>query len=129
MGGQAKLRRDEYGVQWIFHPQNKKPPYTMTVPLQEIISEVVGTGFNTQTVKNEYKKLTDRLGDEFFILLRADLDEIARVSGEKMAQAIKKVRGGEVNIKPGYDGEFGQVHVFGEGEVEDVDKEEQLGIF
>ena len=32
--------------------------------------------------------------------------------------AIEKVRKGEIEITPGYDGEFGKVRVFGEGQKE-----------
>jgi hypothetical protein len=36
------------------------------------------------------------------------------------------MRAGEMNIAPGYDGEFGVVKIFGEGERVDVPKQRKL---
>lgn len=119
---------DTHGVEWIFDKQKKHPPYTMIVPLLEILSEVLDSGVNTQTVQNEFDKLTTQVGNEFHILLRAPLDELARTSSERLATAIKKVRAADIVISPGFDGEFGKVRIFGEEEKTD-DSQEQLGIF
>lgn len=126
----TSLEGSALGVQWIFHPENKKPPYTMLVPLFEVICEVLGGTIYAQNVQNEYQKLTSFLGSEFFILLKAKLEDIERVSGSRLAEAIKKNRSGDIKVIPGYDGQFGTVKIFTEKEEKDeMSQQEQLGMF
>ncbi|MBI2617750.1 DNA helicase UvrD [Candidatus Gottesmanbacteria bacterium] len=107
-----------------------RPSYVMMVPLQEILSEAIGTVPTSVTTQNEYKKLTDHLGGEFHILLQKDLADIAKVSGERVAQSIEKVRKGNIVVDPGYDGVFGIVKIWGnEKEKEEKDEKEQLSLF
>ncbi len=89
-----------------------RPPYIMLVPLQEIIAEAFETTPTTQTVQNEYKKLTDKLGSEFAVLLNSSISDILAISGEKVARAIDKVRKGDIVVDPGYDGVFGVVKIW-----------------
>jgi len=110
---EIKKEKDKYGVSWIksiSYPQ--RPPFIRLIPLMEILSEVLNTGIKTQKVKNEYIKLTSVLGSEREILTKRKTEEISKVGGEKLAQAIKKVRKGEVSVSPGFDGQFGQVEIF-----------------
>ncbi|OHD64795.1 MAG: hypothetical protein A2176_10750 [Spirochaetes bacterium RBG_13_51_14] len=67
-------------------------------------------------VRAEFFRLTSVLGSEFYILLEAPLDEINEAGGELLAEAIRRLRTGEVVIDEGYDGEFGRIKVFKEGE-------------
>jgi len=48
------------------------------------------------------------------ILFKVPLDEIEKVAGEKLAQGIAKVRVGDIVIKPGFDGQYGIVKIWGE---------------
>lgn len=107
---QTEVVKDEYGVRWI--KGQDRPPYVMMVPLAEILADTLGTGVTTQTVKNEYEKLVSSLGSEFKILLRTKPEDIERVSGPKIREAIMKVRTGDIVIDPGYDGVFGTVKVW-----------------
>lgn len=95
------------GIIW-----NNRPPYIRLVPLMEILAESLNTGFSSQKVINEYNKLTDNLGPEMAVLIDASLDKIAKISGEKVTQGIKKVRLGDIVIDPGYDGVFGTVKIW-----------------
>ena len=108
-----------------YHPKNR-PPYKMLVPLMEILSESLGAGVSSQTVVNEYNRLTERLGSELAVLLKTDPLEIAKIAGEKIAQGIKKVRDGEIVVDPGYDGVFGTVKIWGEKEAEE---KKQMSLF
>ena len=67
------------------------------------------------------------------MLLKANFDDISRVSDARLSEAIKKVRAGDIYIDPGFDGEFGKVKVWGEGEEAAsgaVEKnEKQMGLF
>lgn len=74
--------------------------------------------------------LLSTIGDEFHILFKPKLEDIEYVSGKKMADAIQKVRSGDIKVLPGFDGEFGTVKIFSEEEEPDpVSQQEQLGMF
>lgn len=90
----------------------KMIPYKSLVPLTEILANVFGCGVKTKRVVAIYNTLIEALGNEFHILLHADLKKIEQVSTKQIAEAIDRVRTGHIYIKPGYDGEFGVVKIF-----------------
>ncbi len=87
-------------------------PFKHLIPLQEIIAEALGAGVNTQKVEKEYFKLINRFGNEFRILMDISIDEISNHTPGKIASGINKMRKGDVEINPGYDGEFGTIKLF-----------------
>ncbi len=93
-----------------------RPPFVMLVPLQEIISECIGSPVASPKVQGPYNALTDALGGEFAVLLSASLPDIAKTAGVRVSQGIDKVRRGDLVIDPGYDGVFGVVKLWKEGE-------------
>jgi PHP family Zn ribbon phosphoesterase len=93
-----------------------RPPYVSLVPLQEIIAECIGSPVASPKVQAPYRLLTDALGGEFAVLLSATHEDIARVAGERIAVGIEKVRSGDIFIDPGYDGVFGVVKLWKDGE-------------
>lgn len=99
------------------------------VPLVEILSEVCGVGVNTQTVKREYNRLVAEAGSEFAILLDLDEGELVSLGGERLAEAVLKVRTGEIDVKPGFDGEFGKIRIFGSTEAPRPAGPMQIGLF
>ena len=105
-----------------------RPGYKMLVPLLQIIAEAFKTAPTTQKVLNEYKKLTSLLGSELKILTggasgtKVSIEEIAKVSGSKVAEGVDKVRKGDLVIDPGYDGVYGVVKIW------DHDKDEQIEV-
>jgi len=108
----------------------KRPGFVMVVPLQEIIAECIGSPVASNKTQIMYQKLTDHFGGEFPVLLHASKEKIKEVVGEKIAEGIEKVRTGDIAIDPGYDGVFGVVKIWKEGEESLVDKsKEQLGLF
>jgi PHP family Zn ribbon phosphoesterase len=46
------------------------------------------------------------------VLLEAKREDILAVSLPEIAEGIMLVREGKVNIRPGYDGEFGKISIF-----------------
>ena len=70
--------------------------------------------------------LLGRLGCEFDILLEIPEDEINKNCPAKIARGILKVRKKEVDVLPGYDGEYGEVNIFKE---DDEQSEKQLTFF
>ncbi len=88
-----------------------KIPFHSIVPLKEIIADVFGVAStSSKRVEAEYDRLTDRVGNEFSLLLDKDIAEIAKEStNPRIADAILRVRQGNVRLVSGYDGIFGTV--------------------
>lgn len=63
-------------------------------------------------VRDEYLKLVARFGDELRVLEEVPLEELERATHAKVAEGIRRMREGRVYIEPGYDGEFGRIHLF-----------------
>ena len=92
--------------------QGKFIPHKYIVPLKEIIAKVFGVGVAGKKVAKEYEVMINNLGNEFFILLDADIKQITKaVSDKNIAVAIQNMRAGKVKVNPGYDGVFGSVEV------------------
>jgi uncharacterized protein (TIGR00375 family) len=102
------------------HPEGRKPPrwrpYHSLVPLPEIIADARGVGPNTRSVNTVYRDMLNKLGNEYFILFDAPVDKIARAAGPMIAEGVRRVRSGQIDIRPGYDGVFGEVRIYSPGE-------------
>lgn len=97
------------------------PAVFSLIPLPELIGELLSVGVASKRVRGAYTRLLTRFGSEFGILLEISLDEISSVS-PLLAEAVCRVRKGDVIRQPGYDGEYGIIRVFHEGE------QQQLGL-
>ena len=102
-------------------PFGYRPPqavgFKKLVELDKIIAESLGVkGRKTKAVQIVYQNLINHFGNELRILLEADLKEIASESSSIIAEGVKRVREGKLIIKPGYDGEYGQIRVFAEND-------------
>jgi uncharacterized protein (TIGR00375 family) len=91
-------------------------PFRSIVPLPELIGEALEVGPQSKRVDEHYFKLLAALGNELYILLDAPIEEIARTSEPLIAEAVRRMRAGQVHITPGYDGEYGTVRIFNEME-------------
>jgi len=94
-------------------------PYKNLVPLNEIIAEALGRTPECQGVWDLYFRFIREFGDEHAILTGVPVAELARVSPEKVAEAVDRMRKGQVQIVPGHDGEYGTVRIFGEDAMAD----------
>jgi uncharacterized protein (TIGR00375 family) len=96
--------------------RERKIPFKSIVPLAEVIAEVVGVKSpQSKKVEAEYFRLTDEVADEFTLLLDTPTEDIRAVTNyPNLAFAIERMRKGEMNIEPGYDGIYGKVKIFGD---------------
>ncbi|MFF4126236.1 endonuclease Q family protein [Microbispora rosea] len=78
------------------------------VPLPDLVAETLGVGPKSKKVGAETDRLVAALGPEFAILGDLPLDAIADCS-PRLAEAIGRLRNGDVTKDPGYDGEFGRI--------------------
>src|SRR3989339_103588 len=95
-------------------PKNQVP-FKSIVPLQEIIAESFGVkSTSSKKVQAMYESMIAELGSEFDILLDVSIDTIKDTSDEVIAEGINRMRTGNIHIRPGYDGIFGEVKIFTE---------------
>jgi DNA helicase-2/ATP-dependent DNA helicase PcrA len=93
--------------------------FTCLVQLPQIIGEILGTGPKSKKVTAETGRLTGALGPELSILREVPLDDLRRVGGTRFAEAIGRLRRGEVITQAGYDGEYGTIRLFGPDEADE----------
>ncbi len=94
-----------------FRPKDA-PPFHSIIPLTELIGEALSVGPTSKKVAAMYFNMLSTLGNEFKLLLDTPLQEIETAGSAKIAEAIAKMRSGDVSIAPGFDGEFGKVRIF-----------------
>jgi len=92
-------------------PELGDVPFRSLIPLAEIISQAVGVGVQSKAVGKIYKAMLDRHGTELDILLEHSLDDLTPNTPERVLEGIAKMRSGDINIEPGYDGVFGKVEI------------------
>ncbi len=93
------------------------PRVVHLIQLAEILGEVNGVGPKSKTVEGQLNELVSALGPELDILTVTPPEDIRRVGGELLAEAIERLRRGQVRRVPGYDGEYGVISLFEPGEL------------
>jgi uncharacterized protein (TIGR00375 family) len=94
-----------------FTPTNA-PTVDHLIQLAQIVGEVNSVGSKSKTVDAQLNTLVATLGPELGILRDVPTDEITRVGGELLGEAIARLRAGRVQRIPGYDGEYGVIRLF-----------------
>jgi DNA helicase II / ATP-dependent DNA helicase PcrA len=97
-------------------PAGEKPenaaPFTSLVPLDEVAGEALGVGASSKKARGLSRGVIAALGPELHVLKDAPLEDVRRAGGPVLAEAIRRVRAGELHVDAGYDGEFGEVRIF-----------------
>ena len=91
------------------------------VPLPEVIGASSGHSAASKKVEKEYMHMLSELGPEFEILRNIPLDDICRVSGNRIAEGIGRLREGKVERIPGFDGEYGIIRLFSTDELSNTE--------
>lgn len=87
------------------------------IPLPELLAEIAGSGSGSKAVSALYGRIITAFGSEYRFLLDAAVEDIARSQGALLAEAVRRMREGLVDPRPGYDGEFGVIRVFDDAEL------------
>lgn len=102
-------RVDQLSDRSVDQAKNIMKKHYPIVPLQELLAYHCKTAVSSKKVQLMYQHLLSHLGNEFYILLQASVDEIARCSTIQIAQSIFAVRTGKIVLQPGYDGIYGSI--------------------
>ena len=92
------------------------PQVHSLIPLHEIVAELLDCGPTSKKVLEGYIRLINLFGAEFTLLLDTAVEDIRAQGFGLLAEAIERVRANRVIRRAGYDGEFGVITVFSEGE-------------
>lgn len=114
--GRAINKENEQGLRWYTDKLKIQPPYVKLVPLLEIVAEGMGSTVASQKVQTMFANLCSEVGSEVEVLLRAPIEKIEKASTARIAEGVMKVRQGNIEIDPGFDGEFGKVKIWDEKE-------------
>lgn len=87
------------------------------VPLQEILSEIMGVGPQSKSVTKDYENLLRKGGSELSILREIPIYEIEKLHSPLLAEGISRLRDGKVIKHAGFDGEYGVIKLFEESEL------------
>jgi len=88
------------------------PSYRYIVPLQEIVAETLRVGVSSRKVNRRYREYLEALGPEFRILLDCPREELEHSGSELLAEAVTRVREGDISVTPGFDGQYGRIRIF-----------------
>ena len=102
-------RVEELADRPLGQPRPQQKPFESLAPLPEVIAACTGTSETSKKTQARYQAMLQQLGSEFHILRQADLSDIQRVAGPAVAEGIRRLRLGQVERVPGYDGAFGHV--------------------
>jgi DNA helicase II / ATP-dependent DNA helicase PcrA len=82
------------------------------VALPEMLGEIAGSAPASKTVERGYGRLLSALGPELDILQAVPIECISRADSSVLAEAVARLRAGEVIRDAGYDGEYGVIRLF-----------------
>ena len=86
----------------------------------EVLGEIFSKGPATKTVFKEYGKLIRMFDSEFNLMLNVPVEEISQRYSPVLGKAVQRIRKGKVIRRAGFDGEFGVIKVFDEGELKEL---------
>lgn len=97
------------------------------MPLPELIAQA--TGHSAGSVKTErlYGEMLRTLGTEFEILRKVPVEDIQKQAGYYIGEGIRRLREGQAERHPGFDGEYGTIKLFRGSELEDT--QGQMNLF
>lgn len=93
---------------------------TYIVPLAELIAHVCNMGEKSKKVQIIYGQAIEHIGNEFYVLTKAPIQDIATHCGQAVATAIERVRNMQIIIHEGFDGQYGTIEIFSAEELQAI---------
>ncbi|OPZ26840.1 MAG: hypothetical protein BWZ02_01866 [Lentisphaerae bacterium ADurb.BinA184] len=115
-GGELVLGVLHRIVELADRPAGARPPQALPnryiIPLDELLGEIHGTAPASKRVTAAYHRLLGEFGPEMQILLDLPPERLAEKGHVRLAEAVRRLRAGQVVRQGGYDGEYGVIRVF-----------------
>ncbi|MFC2169979.1 endonuclease Q family protein [Acidobacteriota bacterium] len=106
----------------------QRVPFKNLIPLNEIIAQAIEKTSECKSVWDIYFRLIHEFGNEHKILTEVPLEELNRLSPERLGLGVERMRKGQIKIIPGHDGTYGKIDLFDE-ENEEEKTQGQLKLF
>ena len=90
------------------------PKFHYHVPLVEILSRSLGRKPTDPLVQNLYQRYVSAAGNEFKLMYSLPCGELEEIVSERVLESVKRIRSGNVEVTPGYDGVYGEVKLWEE---------------
>ncbi len=102
-------------------------PFESLVPLLEVIGASMGISPAGKKAVEKYEHMLKTLGPEFVILREIPVEDIRKEAGTLIAEGIGRLRQGQVERKPGFDGEYGKISLLSPEDISNL--EGQMSFF
>jgi uncharacterized protein (TIGR00375 family) len=99
------------------HRPERAAGYRNLVSLASIVGEIRGVGPKSKRVTGEVAGLVAALGPELRILEDVPVSDIDRAGAPVLAEAVARLRRGDVIREAGYDGRYGAIRLFDPAEL------------
>jgi uncharacterized protein (TIGR00375 family) len=103
-------------------PPPGAPEFHHIIPLPEMLSEIKNSGTASKAVQQAFHQVISAFGNEFNLLKAVPVEDIRKAGYLVLAEAIRRMREQEVSPVPGYDGMYGVIKIFEEGELKRLDR-------
>ena len=100
-----------------FRPEHAKP-FERLAPLPEVIAASTGGSAAGKKTQALYETMLRELGPEVSILREVPPEDIQRIAGPCVAEGIRRLRAGQVERRPGFDGEYGVISLLSPAEIQ-----------
>ncbi len=97
-------------------PPARPMAFESLIPLVEVLAEIENKGAGTKAVRQRYERLLRTFGPELTILREIPLEDLQRRAGSLLAEAVRRMRAGEVIREAGFDGAYGVIRLFTDAE-------------
>lgn len=96
-------------------------PFESLVPLLEVIGASMGISPAGKKAVEKYEHMLKTLGPEFAILREIPVEDIRKEAGTLIAEGIGRLRQGQVERKPGFDGEYGKISLLSPEDISNLE--------
>lgn len=98
------------------YPEPKHPPhrpnYLRIAPLAEVVALAFGhSDAHAPEVQDIWNMLVERFGNEIAVLIDAQIEDVAKVAGQRVAAMVKAFREQKLKVIPGGGGRYGHLEV------------------